>query len=136
MKSSINVILSFALLLFLLSNCKKKEIHKEHPEFIGNWSHIETNGERWRLEFGKRSWGTIFVTDSTGKDKELYGENGRNWRYCDENKRLYNGIFSPYLYVNQLPIAATSQIINGKDTIDPGETYCIINNDYFRKLPN
>lgn len=115
-------------------SCKKKEIHREHSEFIGKWLHVEANGEHWRLEFGKRSWGTILVSNSTGKDIELYGENGRNWRYCEDNKSLYNGIFSPYLYLNQLPTIATIKLISGKDTIEPGETYCIINDDYFLKI--
>jgi hypothetical protein len=123
--------------LFILSvmiSCQRKAVHKNHPELIGYWYHIEyPDKKRWHIDIGDNSRGTVTVYDSTGKDLEYYGENARKWRYNEKHKRLFNGNFSPYFHIDQLPAVAETQLIEQFDTIEIGETYCVINGGYYRK---
>lgn len=102
---------------------------------VGNWRHIEyPSKDIWYLEIGDKSWGTVTVYDSTGRDKNYNGENPRRWRVKEKNNRLYNGIISPLFTIDQYPVeVTTSPVIHHYDTIAVGRTYCIINGDYYRK---
>ncbi|MGV3613207.1 MAG: hypothetical protein ACO1N0_19765 [Fluviicola sp.] len=127
---------SFITLILLLacgvcSSCKR--IHKNHPEMVGSWFHRDEVKSRWFIQIDKTSWGTVTVYDSTGKDLEYNGENGRFWRYNERNGSLHNGIISPNFDINQFPKVADKQMIKKFDTIEPGETYCIINTSYYKK---
>lgn len=121
------------ILLFTFS-CQRKAVHKKHPELIGHWHHTEyPNKKHWHIDIADDSWGTVTVYDSTGNDLQYNGENGRRWRYKEKNSRLYNGIFSPHFQIDQLPEVAETQIIEQFDTIEIGDSYCVINGGYYRK---
>ncbi len=100
---------------------------------VGGWHHVDDVKSRWVIQIDKKSWGTVTVYDSTGKDTEYNGENGRFWRYNERNGSLHNGIISPHFQIDQFPSVAVTQLIKKYDTIDVGETYCIINGSYYRK---
>ncbi|MNY53330.1 hypothetical protein D3C86_1890760 [compost metagenome] len=84
---------------------------------------------------GDKSWGTISVYNADGSysTNNKYGENPRRWRYNPKRQELTNGIISERFKVNQLPDIAETIIISGFDTIHAGESYFIMNNDYYVK---
>jgi len=129
-----SIVSIFALLAVLVLAVSCKRIHKRHPEMVGSWEHKDILKKRWYITIDKTSWGTVTVYDSTGKDLEYNGENGRFWRYNEKNRSLHNGIISPHFQIDQFPSIASAQLIRMYDTVDTGETYCIINGEYYRKV--
>lgn len=123
------------LITLSVSSCQRKAVHKKHSEFVGNWSHKDTNGEEWYIDISEKSWGTITVYDANGSysKEHLYGENPHRWRYNEKKRELTHRLIPERFKVNQLPTIAETTIINGYDTIPAGRTYCIIAFNYYLK---
>jgi hypothetical protein len=128
---SAGIIIALFTLFFAVS-CKR--IHKRHPEMVGKWGYMDKSKSVWVIEISKNSWGTVTVYDSTGKDLEYNGENGRYWRYNEKNGSLHNGMISPNFDIDQFPAVAETLLNHKYDTVHPGETYCIINGGYYHKV--
>lgn len=120
------------MLLFVFS-CQRKLVHKDHKEFIGNWVHHDANGEHWYIDIDAKSWGTITVYDSNNNDLMRFGENPHRWRYNEKKLLLTLRIIPDKFHVDLLPTKAETEIIDQKDTIQPGETYCILDGKHFKK---
>jgi len=123
----------YSLALFFLYGCQRKAIHKEHPEFIGAWSHHDNNDEHWYIDISDKSWGTITVYDADFVDQYKFGENPHRWRYNEKKHLLTLRLIPDKFHVDQHPIAASTLIISEKDTIQPGDTYCILDGNYYKK---
>lgn len=102
---------------------------------IGGWHHTEfPNKNHYYIAIREHSWGTVTLYDSLYHEQTYNGENPRRWRYNEKTKTLTNGLIgSPKFVVDQFPQTATTQIISNFDTINVGDTYCIINGGYYRK---
>lgn len=120
-------------ILFTVYSCQRKAIHKEHEEFIGDWNHHDESGEHWYISIDAKSWGTITVYDANNNDLMRFGENPHRWRYNEKKQLLTLRIIPDKFHVDLLPTKAETTIINQKDTIQPGDTYCILDGKYFRK---
>jgi len=128
-----NKILISVFIVTLFQSCQRKAIHKEHKEFIGFWSHHDNNGEHWYIDISDKSWGVITVYDSEGNDQTRFGENPHRWRYNEKKHLLTLRLIPDKFHVDQLPTVSSTLIINQKDTIHSGETYCILDGMYFLK---
>lgn len=131
-----NRALIFLLLIITISamvSCQRKAIHKEHPEFIGDWVHHDTNGEHWYIDISDKSWGTITVYDSDFKDLMRFGENPHRWRYNEKKKKLTLRLIPDSFDVTQLPSTADSLIIIDFDTIPEGSVFCVLDGKYYLK---
>ncbi len=113
--------------------CQRKAIHKEHPEFIGKWSHHDDNGEYWCIDISDKSWGTITVYDADFVDQYKFGENPHRWRYNEQKHLLTLRLIPDKFHVDQLPTTSSILIISEKDTIQPGDIYCILDGNYYKK---
>jgi hypothetical protein len=126
----------FLSILFILTtvfSCQRKAVHKVQEAFIGGWIHHDENGEHWYISIDNKSWGTITVYDANNNDLMRFGENPHRWRYNEKKQLLTLRIIPDKFHINLLPTTATSMIINQKDTIQMGDTYCILDGMHFKK---
>ena len=123
-----------SLIIFIgtFFSCQKKLVHKIYPEFVGRWRHIENSNEKWYIDIGKNSSGTITLYDSLSNFITAYGENPHRFRVKEGSNTLYFDFFDK-LHINSCPTEATSEIIEGMDTIKLGETYMVLDENYFVK---
>jgi hypothetical protein len=120
-------------LLVCATSCNKKAVHKADEDFIGRWGHVENSNERWYLDIGDNSYGSITLYDSLNDFIETFGENPRRWRINSKIRILNLGFYTHTMFIDQYPAVATGEIVNGLDTILSGETYVILDGDYFVK---
>lgn len=115
------------------SSCNKEPAHIVNEEFVGNWGHIENTNERWYIDIGSDSYGSVILYDSLNDFITAYGENPKKWRINETTNTLKHGILNASFHIIQYPTIANNEIIDGLDTIPQGEMYLILDEGYFLK---
>lgn len=131
-----NRLCCFLLLLFVVATvcgCKREPVIDAHPEMEGRWSHSSTSYSSQLLIIGNSGRGYI----ERYLDGELeYDSNPRKWFI--KNEILFFGRISggnESFGIIRYPVEATQGFTSEYDTVSTGETYMVLDNQVYVKLP-
>ena len=133
MMKFILLLIPISVFVISLSSCKKEPAHEVDEEFVGGWLHYETTNERWSIRIDEDSRGDILLYDTLNNFVTKYSENSKKWRVNATTNTLNHGLYHASFIIVQYPTIATSEIIDGLDTIPQGETYMILDEGYFKR---
>ena len=127
------LLISTALCVISLSSCNKEPAHEVDEEFVGGWLHYKNTNESWTIRIDDNSRGSILLYDSLNNFVTKYSENSKKWRVNRTTKTLHHGLYHASFIIIKYPSIATTEIIDGLDTIAQGETYMILDEGYFKR---
>lgn len=127
-KKRILFILSINLLVILMA-CQKNKVNRKHSEMIGDWYHYTGINLYFSISIFENGRGYIYekTTNYDGLDTQ-----GRAWLIKD-NKLIFSRFKREQFFINSYPMVATDKIISEFDTIQIGQTFMILDGQYFVK---
>jgi len=128
MRSKIYYIL-IPLIIVFAAACKKKPIVEQDNSFIGGWRHNIDESETIYLIINENSKGFI-----EHYENDQFEDDTQHRKWLIKNNVLYFGwlgMGSEKFTIDQYPIIATSPILNNLDTVNIGDTYMILEGDYY-----
>lgn len=130
-------------ILFLLSvlittlgtSCQKEKALSVDPNFIGTWKFIEHPNRIHYISIKDDSRGTYTVYDSSGNYLKWSSDMVRRW--VIKKDVLHFGWMSmkeQRFTINQYPKTSKVQLVIPYDTIEIGQGYAIMDDQYFVKI--
>ena len=127
------LLIPISVFVLCFSSCNKEPAHLVDEELVGGWLHIENSNERWSIRINEDSRGDILIYDSLNNFVTKYSENSKKWRVNSTTHTLNHGLYHASFIILKYPTIATTEIIDGLDTIQTGETYMILDEGYFKR---
>jgi hypothetical protein len=124
---NIGLVITSVLVIFA---CQKESALELNSDFIGNWKHNQKANKTVYLQIEKDSKGYIEYYEN-GKFKS----DTQNRKWLIKKDKLYFGWLTSKdekFSIDKYPSVASSMIINNYDTILIGETYIILDGNYYK----